>query len=66
MGQKQKLKDQKPESSVEHEIKSSSTSEAGQLPTDPHDMRQLEPDPPESDRRFKSGFTPKALVKKHS
>jgi hypothetical protein len=36
MGQKQELKDQKPESSVEHEIKSSSTSEAGQLPADYH------------------------------
>jgi hypothetical protein len=33
MGQKQELKDKKPESSVEHEIKSS-TSEAGQLPAD--------------------------------
>jgi hypothetical protein len=49
MGQKQELNDQKPESSVEHEIKSSSTSEAGQLPADPHDMKQPEPDPPESD-----------------
>jgi hypothetical protein len=42
MGQKQELKDQKPESSVEHEIKSSSTSEAGQLPADSHDWKQLE------------------------
>jgi hypothetical protein len=48
MGQKQELKDQKPESAVEHEIKSSSTSEAGRLPADPHDMKQLESDPPES------------------
>jgi hypothetical protein len=38
MGQKQELKDKKPESSVEHEIKSSSTSEAGQLPADSHDI----------------------------
>ena len=66
MGQKQELKDQKPESSVEHEIKSSSTSEAGQLPADSHDRKQLETDPPDSDRRFKAGSTPKALVKKHS
>jgi hypothetical protein len=66
MGQKQELKDQKTESSVEHKIKSSSTSEAGQLPADPHDMKQLETDPPESDRRFKAGSTPKALVKTHS
>jgi hypothetical protein len=43
MGQKQELKDQKPESSsVEHEIKASSTSEAGQLPADSHDRKQLE------------------------
>jgi citrate synthase len=42
MRQKQELKDQKPESSVEHEIKSSSTSEASQLPADSHDMKQLE------------------------
>jgi hypothetical protein len=66
MGQKQELKDQKPESSVEHEIKSSSTSEAGQLPADSHDRKQLETDPPDSERRFKAGSTPKALVKKHS
>jgi hypothetical protein len=66
MGQKQELKDQKPESSVEHEIKSSSTWEAGQLPADSHDMKQLETDPPDSARRFKAGSTPKALVKKHS
>jgi hypothetical protein len=50
MGEKQELKDQKPESSVEHEIKSSSTSEAGQLPADSHDMKQLETDPPDLDR----------------
>jgi hypothetical protein len=49
MGQKQELKDQKPESSVEHEIKSSSTSEAGQLPADSHDTKQLETDPPDSE-----------------
>jgi hypothetical protein len=66
MGQKQELKDQKPESSVEHGIKSSSTSEAGQLPADSHDRKQLETDPPDSDRRFKAGSIPKALVKKHS
>jgi hypothetical protein len=67
MGQQQELKDQKPESSVEHEIKSSSTSEAGQLPADSHDRKQLETDPPDrSDRRLKAGSTPKALVKKHS
>jgi hypothetical protein len=67
MGQKQELrvKDQKPESTVEHEIKSSSTSEAGQLPADSHDRKQLETDPPDSDRRFKAGSTPKAQVKKH-
>jgi hypothetical protein len=53
MGQKQELKDQKPESSAEHEIKSSSTSEAGQLPADSHDRKQLETDPPDSERRFK-------------
>jgi hypothetical protein len=52
MGQKQELKDQKPESSVEYEIKSSSTSEAGQLPADSHDMKQLETYPPDSDRRL--------------
>jgi hypothetical protein len=63
MGQKQELKDQKPESSGEHEIKLSSTSEAGQLPTDSHDMKQLETDPPDSERRFKAVSTPKALVK---
>jgi hypothetical protein len=64
MGQKHELKDQKPESSVEHEMKSSSTSEAGQLPAD---RKQLETDPPDSERRFKAGSTPKALVrKKHS
>jgi hypothetical protein len=67
MGQKQELKDQKPESSVEHEMKSSFTSEAGQLPADSHDiMIQLETDPSDSDRRLKAVSTPKALVKKHS
>jgi hypothetical protein len=66
MGQKQELKDRKPESSVEHEIESSSTSEAGQLlPADSHDRKQLETDPPDSQKRFKAGSTPKALVKKH-
>jgi hypothetical protein len=70
MGQKQNLKDQKPKSSVEHEIKSSSTSEASQLPADSaHDMKQLETDPrtrDSSDRRVNAGSTPKALlVKKH-
>jgi hypothetical protein len=40
---------------VEHEIKSSSTSEAGQLPADSHDRKQLETDPPDSERRFKAG-----------
>jgi hypothetical protein len=38
MGHNQEHNDQKPESSVEHKIKLSSTSEAGQLPADPHDM----------------------------
>jgi hypothetical protein len=62
MGQKQDLKDQKPESSVEHEIKSSSTSEAGQLPADSHDRKQLETDPPDSDRRFKAVCVSKLYV----
>jgi hypothetical protein len=34
---------------IQHEIKSPSTSEAGQLPADPHDMKQLEPDTESSD-----------------
>jgi hypothetical protein len=37
MGQKQEHNDQTPESSVEHEMKSSSASEAGQLHADAHD-----------------------------
>jgi hypothetical protein len=49
MGHNQEHNDHKPESSVEHEIKSSSTSESGHLPADPHNMKQPEPDPPESD-----------------
>jgi hypothetical protein len=42
--------DKKPESSVENEIdKIIIHIKAGQLPADPHDMKQPEPDPPESD-----------------
>jgi hypothetical protein len=70
MGQKQELKDQKPESSVEHEIKSSSTSEAGQLPADSDDRKQLETDPPSNQTQIegsKRGPPPRPyLVKKHS
>jgi hypothetical protein len=46
MGHRQEQDDQKPESSVEHERKSSLTSEvAGQLPAEPHDMKQPDSDP---------------------
>jgi hypothetical protein len=49
MGHNKKHNGQKSESLAEHEIILSSTSEAGQLPADPHDRKQLETDPPESD-----------------
>jgi hypothetical protein len=48
MGSKRIKMTNEPESKVEHEIHLSPTSEAGQLPADPHDMKHSDSDPSES------------------
>jgi hypothetical protein len=64
MGNIQEATDTKSESSVEHDMNSSSTSEAGQLPADPIDKKHSEISQSESTSSTRTGSSPRARARK--